>query len=165
MRVKICNLGDIQSTLAQALDPPMEKNIRRAIDALIEVGALTGSEQLTALGHQLSKLPLDPYLGKLVLYGTIFGCLDASLTVAAILTSKSPFVASAGARPAAAFARYSAAAVGSREQTDQAKLSFKRGKWCLNRRLVNTDIQSKAIRTCSQKSTPIPLGAEYVRAL
>lgn len=111
MRVKICKLGDIQSTLADALDPPSAKNIRRAIDALIEVGALTESEQLTPLGLQLSKLPLDPYLGKLALFGAVFGCLDLALTTAAILTSKSPFVSTVGAR----------------KQADLARLSFRKG--------------------------------------
>jgi len=113
MRVKICKLGDIQTTLANALDPPSAKNIRRAIDALIEVDALTPSEQLTPLGLQLSKLPLDPYLGKLVLFGSVFGCLDLALTTAAILTSKSPFVASGIG--------------GTRKQADLARLSFRHG--------------------------------------
>lgn len=111
MRVKICKLGDIQSTLADALDAPSAKNIRRAIDALVDVGALTPAEDLTPLGQQLAKLPLDPYLGKLVLYGTMFGCLDVSLTLAATLTSKSPFVSPIGAR----------------SQADNARHSFKKG--------------------------------------
>lgn len=105
MRVKICKLGDIQATLAEALDPPSAKNIRRAIDALIDVGALSSAEDLTSLGLQLSKLPLDPYLGKLVLFGSTFGCLDVSLTIAAILTSKSPFVSGIGMRSQADLAR------------------------------------------------------------
>lgn len=105
MRVKICKLGDIQTTLADALDPPSSKNVRRAIDALIEVGALTAKEDLTPLGQQLSKLPLDPYLGKLVLHGTTFSCLDVSLTLAAILTSKPPFTNPLNAKHAADAAR------------------------------------------------------------
>ncbi|KAI9668434.1 MAG: hypothetical protein M1831_001188 [Alyxoria varia] len=111
MRVKICKLGDIQSTLAEALDPPSAKNIQRAIDTLIEVGALTSGENLTALGQQLSKLPLDPYLGKLVLFGSLFSCLDTTLTLAAILTSKSAFVAPVGAQ----------------KQADVARLAFRKG--------------------------------------
>lgn len=105
MRVKICKLGDIQTTLADALDPPSAKNVRRAIDALTEVDALTSSEELTPLGQQLSKLPLDPYLGKLVLYGALFACLDVALTLAALLTSKSPFSAPMNARASADAAR------------------------------------------------------------
>ena len=112
MRVKICKLGDIQATLAKALDPPSARNIRRSIDTLIEVSALTSQEELTLLGHQLSKLPLDPYLGKLVLFGALFGCLDMCLTLAAMLTSKTPFVAP----------------VGSSKQADIARSAFKKGE-------------------------------------
>lgn len=111
MRVKICKLGDIETTLSQALDPPSARNIRRAIDALIEVDALTTREELTPLGQQLAKLPLDAQLGKLILYGSIYGCLDFALTVAATLSSKSPFLSPMGAK----------------KQADTVRLGFKRG--------------------------------------
>ncbi|KAL2039774.1 hypothetical protein N7G274_007633 [Stereocaulon virgatum] len=111
LRVKICKVGSIEQTLSEALDPPSAKNIRRAIDALIDVKALTPFEDLTSLGRQLAKLPLDVFLGKLVLLGSIFGCLDAMLTIAAILSSKLPFSAPMGAR----------------SQADAARLAFKKG--------------------------------------
>lgn len=111
MRVKICKLGDIETTLSSALDPPSSRNIRRAIDALIEVDALTSREELTPLGQQLAKLPLDAQLGKLILYGSIYGCLDFALTVAATLSSKSPFLSPMGAK----------------KQADTVRLGFKRG--------------------------------------
>ncbi|KAL8830580.1 MAG: hypothetical protein Q9170_005671 [Blastenia crenularia] len=111
LRVKLCKLGSIDQTLSEALDPPSAKNIRRAIDALVDVKALTVAEELTPLGRQLAKLPLDVFLGKLILLGCIFKCLDATLTIAAILSSKSPF----------------AAPMGARSQADQARLAFRRG--------------------------------------
>lgn len=111
MRVKICKLGNIEEALSQALDPPSSKNIRRAIDALVEVGALTETEQLTPLGSQLAKLPLDAQLGKLILLGATFGCLDFAATVAATLSSKSPFLSPMHAR----------------KQADSVRLGFKRG--------------------------------------
>lgn len=112
IRVKICKIGGIEETLAEALDPPSAKNIRRAIDALIDSRALTAGEDLTPLGLQLAKLPLDVFLGKLVLLGSIFKCLDAAVTIAAILSSKSPFSAPFGAR----------------NQADTIRLGFRRGK-------------------------------------
>lgn len=111
IRVKICKLGGIEETLSEALDPPSAKNIRRAVDALIDVRALTASEELTPLGHQLARLPLDVFLGKLILLGTVFKCLDAAITVAAILSSKSPF----------------SAPFGQRAQADLVRLAFRRG--------------------------------------
>ena len=111
LRVKICKLGSIEQTLAEALDPPLSKNIRRAIDSLVDVKALTSGEDLTPLGRQLAKLPLDVFLGKLILLGSLFSCLDAALTIAAILSSKSPFSPPMGARA----------------QADLARLAFKKG--------------------------------------
>ncbi|KAI9762547.1 MAG: hypothetical protein M4579_000350 [Chaenotheca gracillima] len=111
LRVKICELGDIEETLQQALSPPSTKNIDRAISALVDVKALTQAQELTPLGRQLAKLPLDVHLGKLLLLSCTFKCLDASLTIAAILSSKSPFSAPLGAR----------------KQMEAARMSFKRG--------------------------------------
>ncbi|KAL8293992.1 hypothetical protein RB600_000118 [Gaeumannomyces tritici] len=107
IRVKICKIGGIEETLSEALDPPSAKNIRRAVDALVDVRALTQSEELTPLGNQLARLPLDVFLGKLILLGTIFKCLDMAITVAAILSAKSPFVAPFGQRAQADNARQS----------------------------------------------------------
>lgn len=112
IRVKICKIGGIEQTLGEALDPPSAKNIRRAIDALVDVRALTASsEELTPLGIQLARLPLDVFLGKLILMGAIFKCLDMAITVAAILSSKSPFVAP----------------FGQRNQADTIRKGFRRG--------------------------------------
>ncbi|KAI0407761.1 helicase associated domain-containing protein [Xylaria palmicola] len=110
IRVKICKIGGIEETLEQALDAPSAKNIRRAIDALVDVRALTPTEDLTPLGYQLARLPLDVFLGKLILQGAIFKCLDMAITAAAILSSKSPFTAP----------------FGQRAQADQARKAFKR---------------------------------------
>ncbi|KAJ0167273.1 putative helicase C15C4.05 [Colletotrichum tanaceti] len=105
IRVKICKIGGIEETLSEALDPPSAKNIRRAVDALIDVRALTPAEDLTPLGNQLARLPLDVFLGKLILMGAIFKCLDMAITVAAILSSKSPFTAPFGQRAQADLVR------------------------------------------------------------
>ncbi|PVI01751.1 ATP-dependent RNA helicase A [Periconia macrospinosa] len=106
MRTKICKLGDIEKTLSEALDPPTGRNIRRAIDALIEVDALTPGEELTSLGRQIAILPLDAHLGKLVLLGSIFSCVDVTITIAAILSSKSPFLTPFHAKQRADAARF-----------------------------------------------------------
>lgn len=112
LRVKICGLGNVEEVLTSAMDPPTAKNIRRAVDSLVEVKALTSAEELTPLGRQLAKLPLDVYLGKLVLLGSLFSCLDATVTIAALLSSKSPFI-----KPS----------VGSATEANTIRLGFKRG--------------------------------------
>ncbi|KAL4925908.1 putative ATP dependent RNA helicase [Aspergillus undulatus] len=111
LRVKICKLGEVEPTLLEAVDPPSSKNIRRAIDALKEVKALTSAENLTPLGQQLAKLPLDVFLGKLIIHGAIFKCLDAAISIAAILSCKSPFVNT----------------MGSNSQKETVRFGFRRG--------------------------------------
>ena len=132
LRIKICKLGSIEHILSEALDPPSSKNIRRAIESLVDVKALTATEDLTPLGRQLARLPLDVFLGKLILVGSIFQTLDGALTIAAILSSKSPFSAPMGAR----------------SQADTARLAYKKGLiyTCVTH-LVLADF-SKVILTC-----------------
>ena len=107
MKVKLGN--SIEDVLSRALDPPVAINVQRAISMLVEVRALTPSEEITALGRLLSKLPTDVHLGKFLLIATVLRCLDPALTIAAALNSKSPFVTP----------------LGMEEQADRAKNSFK----------------------------------------
>ncbi|KAF8167975.1 P-loop containing nucleoside triphosphate hydrolase protein [Crassisporium funariophilum] len=99
LRIKIMKvkLGtSIEDVLARALDPPVSVNVQRAISMLVEVRALTPSEEITPMGRLLSKLPTDVHLGKFLLIASLFRCLDPALTIAAALNSKSPFVAPLG---------------------------------------------------------------------
>ncbi|KAG8712172.1 hypothetical protein FRC09_020158, partial [Ceratobasidium sp. 395] len=95
LRIKIMNVEigtSVEDVLSRALDPPSSVNIQRAVNALIEVKALTTQEQITGLGRQLSKLPMDVHLGKFLLQSVVLGCLDAALTICATLNAKSPFL-------------------------------------------------------------------------
>jgi ATP-dependent RNA helicase DHX57 len=74
------------------LEPPSEESVSTAIGRLQNVGALDEKANLTALGHHLAALPVDVRIGKLMLFGAIFGCVDSALTMAACLSFKSPFV-------------------------------------------------------------------------
>uniref|UniRef100_A0A3Q3BBG8 RNA helicase n=1 Tax=Kryptolebias marmoratus TaxID=37003 RepID=A0A3Q3BBG8_KRYMA len=53
--------------------------------------ALDHTENLTALGFHLARLPVEPHIGKLILFGALLGCLDPVLTIAASLSFKDPF--------------------------------------------------------------------------
>jgi len=59
------------------------------------------------MGRLLSKLPTDVHLGKFLLFASIFKCLDPALTIAAALTSKSPFITPFGHEAVAALAKAS----------------------------------------------------------
>ncbi|KAG7588375.1 Helicase superfamily 1/2 ATP-binding domain [Arabidopsis suecica] len=92
LHIKLLGLGHIKPFLSKALEPPSESAINSAILLLQKVGALEGDEELTPLGHHLAKLPVDLLIGKMLLYGGIFGCLSPILSIAAFLSCKSPFV-------------------------------------------------------------------------
>ncbi|CEP11897.1 hypothetical protein [Parasitella parasitica] len=94
LRIKVCGLGAIRDVLNAALDAPTGKMIDNAILTLQEVQALStdGKETLTPLGVHLANLPVDVHIGKMILFGAIFRCLDPILTIAAALSFKSPFV-------------------------------------------------------------------------
>ncbi|XP_024015493.1 DExH-box ATP-dependent RNA helicase DExH7, chloroplastic isoform X2 [Eutrema salsugineum] len=92
LQIKLLGLGHIKPFLSKALEPPSEGAITSAISLLHEVGAVEGDEELTPLGHHLAKLPVDVLIGKMLLYGGIFGCLSPILSIAAFLSYKTPFV-------------------------------------------------------------------------
>ncbi|XP_041014528.1 DExH-box ATP-dependent RNA helicase DExH7, chloroplastic isoform X1 [Juglans microcarpa x Juglans regia] len=92
LQIKLLSLGYIKPFLSKALEPPREDAITSALSLLYEVGALEGDEELTPLGHHLAKLPVDVLIGKMMLYGAIFGCLSPILSISAFLSYKSPFV-------------------------------------------------------------------------
>ncbi|CAO3643232.1 unnamed protein product [Mucor hiemalis] len=92
LRIKVCELGSIRDVLGAALDSPTPKMIENAILTLQEVQALSIDESLTPLGAHLSNLPVDVHIGKMILFGAIFKCLDPILTIAAALSFKSPFI-------------------------------------------------------------------------
>jgi ATP-dependent RNA helicase DHX29 len=108
LRIKILKIklgNSIEDVLSRALDPPSSINIQRAIAALVEVKALTSSEEITPMGRLLSKLPMDVHLGKFLLVAALFKCLDPALTIAATLNSKSPFITPFGFEGAAEAAK------------------------------------------------------------
>ncbi|PIA99581.1 putative DEAH-box ATP-dependent helicase [Cercospora beticola] len=91
LSVRAMGVADVPSFLASALTPPESLAVAGALKLLGRIGALDSTD-LTALGRHLSMIPADLRCGKLLVYGAAFGCLEAALTIAAILTVKSPFV-------------------------------------------------------------------------
>lgn len=73
------NPAPIAGFLADAVEPPSERAVTAAIDDLKGIGAITENENITPLGQALAQLPMHPVLGKLVILGIIFKCLDPIL--------------------------------------------------------------------------------------
>jgi ATP-dependent RNA helicase DHX29 len=119
LQILTLDLGEPCKFLSSAIDPPSALAMKNALGLLESLGAVecawrespdmndsTGSQlesarcgvldaatELTALGFHLSSLPVDPRIGKMMIYGTLFGYVDSALTIAAAMTStKSLFV-------------------------------------------------------------------------
>ena len=100
--VKLLGMGSPKDLLALAISPPDLLSMRRTIVALKEIGALlttvAGREcredgDLTVLGEIIAKLPVDVRLGKLIVFGHIFGVLEETIVIASGLSGKSIFAA------------------------------------------------------------------------
>ncbi|XP_074635335.1 ATP-dependent DNA/RNA helicase DHX36-like isoform X1 [Acropora palmata] len=105
LQIKILKLGMIRPFLAKALQPPEDQAVINALEVLHQLNALDANEELTPLGYHLATLPVDPRVGKLILFGAIFSCLDPVLTVASVLGFKDPFVSPLGKQKEAERAR------------------------------------------------------------
>ncbi|XP_072754135.1 putative ATP-dependent RNA helicase DHX57 [Anoplolepis gracilipes] len=94
LHIQLMHIGkkvDLYEILGRMIEPPTTDNIKSAIIRLQDVGAFNSEHVLTPLGHHLAKLPVNVRIGKLILYGAIFCCLDSALTIAACLSHKNPF--------------------------------------------------------------------------
>ncbi|KAL9256960.1 DExH-box ATP-dependent RNA helicase DExH7, chloroplastic-like protein [Drosera capensis] len=129
LQIKLLSLGSVKSFLLKALEPPREEAIDSAISLLHEVSAVDENEELTPLGHHLARLPVDLLLGKMLLYGAIFGCLSPVLSISAILSHKSPFVSPKNER----------------ESVDKVKMALLTDKPDGPTDTIDTDIQSDHI--------------------
>ena len=121
LQILVLDLGEPSQFLGKAVDPPTELSIKNALQLLESLGAaecnldlhtaskerngesagLAVSTSLTALGYHLASLPVHPRVGKLLIYGALFGVFDQSSTIAAAMTSRSPFISSFDNRDAA----------------------------------------------------------------
>jgi ATP-dependent RNA helicase A len=87
LSIKLLRLGDIQTFLSKALEPPPIDAVIEAISGLQELQALDKILELTPLGTFVARLPFNPRLGKMVVLASIFGLGDAAACIVAQSTS------------------------------------------------------------------------------
>ncbi|KNA19941.1 hypothetical protein SOVF_056430 isoform B [Spinacia oleracea] len=92
LQIKSLKLSSISEFLSRALQSPELLAVQKAIEYLKVIGALDANENLTALGRYLTMLPMEPKLGKMLVLGAIFCCLDPVLTIVAGLSVRDPFL-------------------------------------------------------------------------
>lgn len=92
LQIKSLKLGSISEFLSRALQSPELLAVQNAIEYLKIIGALDENENLTVLGRHLTMLPMEPKLGKMLILGAVFNCLDPILTIVAGLSVRDPFL-------------------------------------------------------------------------
>ena len=90
----------VAAFLGRAVEPPVEAAVKNALRLLEDIGAIQEeTEALTKLGRHLAALPLPPRVGKMLLFGVMFGCLDPILTVACCMAYRSDLTSLHGSNP------------------------------------------------------------------
>ncbi|MFZ5523059.1 MAG: ATP-dependent RNA helicase HrpA [Pseudomonadota bacterium] len=88
LRMSALELGDVQEF--PFIEPPTPRMIADGYQLLAELGAIDEARQLTSLGHELAKLPLDPKIARLLLAGRQYQCLTEILIIASALSVQDP---------------------------------------------------------------------------
>ena len=88
LQTKAHQLGRIEEF--PFLDPPRPDTIRDGYRTLFEIGALDENRELTSIGRRLSRLPVDPRIGRIILAGEEENCLAEMLIIAAVLEIQDP---------------------------------------------------------------------------
>ena len=89
LRMKSLKLGDVEDF--PFLERPLPRMIADGYTLLAELGAIDEtSKELTPVGRELAKLPLDPKIGRMILAAREAGCLKEMLIIAAALSTQDP---------------------------------------------------------------------------
>lgn len=72
------------------IDGPPADKVRDGYKTLFELGAIDDRRDLTRLGKQLARLPVDPRIGRMILAGEEHGCLSEVLIIASLLELQDP---------------------------------------------------------------------------
>ncbi|WP_194724802.1 ATP-dependent RNA helicase HrpA [Noviherbaspirillum malthae] len=88
LRMKALRLADVETF--PFIEPPLGRAIADGYQLLQELGAVDDNNQLTPLGRQLAKLPLDPRVGRMILAARDNAALNEVLIIAAALSVQDP---------------------------------------------------------------------------
>ena len=88
LQMKLLGFGAIENF--PFLDPPDTKLISDGYRTLEELAAVDADGELTALGRQLARLPVDPRIGRMLLAAESHHCLREVLIIASALSVQDP---------------------------------------------------------------------------
>ncbi|MBP7491095.1 MAG: ATP-dependent RNA helicase HrpA [Rhodoferax sp.] len=84
LRMKSLHMGLVEDF--PFIEKPSGRAIADGYQLLAELGAVDDANELTAMGQELSKLPLDPRVGRMILEARSRGALDEVLVIASALS-------------------------------------------------------------------------------
>ena len=88
LQTQALKLGSIESF--PFIDPPRPEAIRDGFKTLLEIGAVDEARRLTKLGRRLSRLPVDPRIGRMLFAASDNNCLAEVLVIAAAMEVQDP---------------------------------------------------------------------------
>ena len=88
LQMKALRMGELDAF--PLIDPPKPDAVRDGYRTLFELGAIDEQQELTEIGRRLSRLPVDPRIGRMILAGGEEGCLHEMLIIAAALEVQDP---------------------------------------------------------------------------
>ncbi len=84
LRMKSLHLGDV--TQFPFLEAPSGRAVADGYQLLGELGAVDDANELTEIGRELARLPLDPRVGRMILEGRTRGALQEVLVIASAMS-------------------------------------------------------------------------------
>jgi len=131
------------------MDTPAPETLMRALEQLKYLGAIDDEGDLTAIGYQMSELPLDPQLAKLILISPDYGCSSDIVSIVACLTvpqiSMHPREAAKAADAAKAqFAQAESDHITNAYAEYEATAEKDRTQWCWDNFVNDRSMQSAA---------------------
>jgi ATP-dependent helicase HrpA len=88
LRMAALKLGDV--TEFPFIEAPSSRLVSDGYLLLQELGAVDSQRQITEIGLQLARLPLDPRVGRMILAAKREGCLNEILIIASVLSIQDP---------------------------------------------------------------------------
>jgi len=88
LRMAALRLGDIADF--PFIEAPSSRLVSDGYQLLQELGAVDGKRQITEIGLQLARLPLDPRVGRMILAAKRESCLSEILIIASVLSIQDP---------------------------------------------------------------------------
>jgi len=88
LQMKSLRLGKVENF--PFIDRPDRRLVRDAYETLHELGAIDEQDELTSIGEDLARLPIDPRIGRMLLGAVPEGALAETLIIAAALSVQDP---------------------------------------------------------------------------